>query len=178
MHVTVLKKVLKFGQGEDIWSYLPMNFFMSQRQNAAQTTTSHELWKLSLWQFSKSLVTIPVDIRRNNNIGTCIMPQPRHRFDPSHYSDVTISARASQITSLTIVYSTIYSGAYQRKHHSSASLAFFRGIHRWPVNSPHKGPVTRKMFPFDDVIMNSEIIPCHHWDKAVILTTFPPQYIG
>ena len=28
-----------------------------------------------------------------------------------------------------------------------------RGIHRWPVNSPHKGPVTRKMFPFDDVIM-------------------------
>ena len=28
-----------------------------------------------------------------------------------------------------------------------------RGIHRWPVNSPHKGPVTRKMFPLDDVIM-------------------------
>ena len=46
-----------------------------------------------------------------------------------------------------------YSGADQRKHQSSASLAFVRGIHRWPVNSPHKGPVTRKMFPFDDVIM-------------------------
>ena len=41
----------------------------------------------------------------------------------------------------------------QRKHKSSASLAFLRGIHRWPVNSPHKGPVTRKMFPFDDVII-------------------------
>ena len=62
---------------------------------------------------------------------------------------------ASQITSLTIVYSTVYSGGYQRKHQSSASLAFVRGIHRSPVNSPHKGPVTRKMFPFNDVIMRN-----------------------
>ena len=62
-------------------------------------------------------------------------------------------AMASQITSLTIVYSTVYSGADQRKHQSSGSLAFVRGIHRGPVNSPHKWPVTRKMFPFDDVIM-------------------------
>ena len=58
---------------------------------------------------------------------------------------------ASQITSLTIVYSTVYSDADQRKHQSSASLAFVQEIHRWPVNSPHKWPVTRKMFPFDDV---------------------------
>ena len=61
---------------------------------------------------------------------------------------------ASQITSLTIVYSTVYSCADQRKHQSSASLAFVRGIPRGPVNSLHKGPVTRKMFPFDDVTMN------------------------
>ena len=47
----------------------------------------------------------------------------------------------------------VFSGADQRKHQSSASLAFVRGIHRWPVNSPHKRPVTRKMFSFDDVIM-------------------------
>ena len=60
---------------------------------------------------------------------------------------------ASQITSLTIVYSTGYSDADQRKHQSSASLAFVWGIHRGPVNSPHKWPVTRKMVPFDDVIM-------------------------
>ena len=60
---------------------------------------------------------------------------------------------ASQITSLTIVYSSVYSGADQRKHQSSASLAFVRGIHRGPVNFPHKRPVMRKMFPFDDVIM-------------------------
>ena len=57
-----------------------------------------------------------------------------------------------QITSLTIAYSTVYSDADQRKHQSSASLAFVRWIHRGPVNSPHKWPVTRKMFPFDDVI--------------------------
>ena len=64
---------------------------------------------------------------------------------------------ASQITSLTIVYSTVYLGADQRKHQSSASLAFVLRIHRSPVNSPHKWPVTRKMFPFDDVIMNEPI---------------------
>ena len=71
----------------------------------------------------------------------------------SHYNDVTMGAMASQITSLTIVYSTVYSGADQRKHQSSASLAFVWGIHRWPVNSPHKGPITRKMFSSDDVNM-------------------------
>ena len=64
-----------------------------------------------------------------------------------------MGAMASQITSLTTVYSTVYSGADQRKHQSSASLAFVRGIHRWPVNFPHKWPVTRTMLSFDDVIL-------------------------
>ena len=64
----------------------------------------------------------------------------------SHYCDVIMDAMASQITSLTIVYSIVHSGADQRKHQSSASLAFVRGLHRWPVNSPHKWPVTRKCF--------------------------------
>ena len=68
---------------------------------------------------------------------------------------ITMNAMASQIISLTIVYSTIYSGSDQRKYQSSASLAFVRGIHRWPVNSPHKGPVTRKVLPLDDVIMST-----------------------
>ena len=70
-----------------------------------------------------------------------------------HYNDVTMGAMASQNTSLTIFYSNVYSGADQRKHSSSASLAFVGGIHRWPVNSQHKWPVMRKMFPFGDVIM-------------------------
>ena len=56
---------------------------------------------------------------------------------------------ASQITSLTIVYSIVYSDADQRKHQNSASLAFVPGSHR---------PVTRIMFPFDDVIMWREHI--------------------
>ena len=77
----------------------------------------------------------------------------------THYNDVIMSKLASQITSLTIVDSTVYSDADQRKHQSSASLAFVWGIHRGPVNSPHKWPVTRKMFPFDDVIM-CKIICC------------------
>ena len=72
-----------------------------------------------------------------------------------HYNDVIMGKIASQITSLTIVYSSVYSGADERKHPSSASLAFVWGIHRWPVIYPHKGQVTRKMFPFDDVIMGT-----------------------
>ena len=64
-----------------------------------------------------------------------------------------MGAMASQITSLTIVYSTVYSWADQSKNQSSASLALVRGIHRWPVNSTHKWPVTRNMFPFHDVTM-------------------------
>ena len=72
-----------------------------------------------------------------------------------HYCDVIMGANVSQITSLMTVFSIVYSDADQREHQSSASLAFVRGIHRRPVNSPHKWPVTRKMFPFDDVIMDA-----------------------
>ena len=80
-----------------------------------------------------------------------------------------MGAIGSHITSLTIIYWMIYSDSDQRKHESSTSLAFVRGIHRGPVNSPHKGPVTRKMFPFDDVIMLTEydnrFILCNHLRK-------------
>ena len=75
------------------------------------------------------------------------------RKGKSHYRDGIMSAMASQITGVSMVCSTICSGVDQRKHQSSASLAFVRVIHRSPVNSPHKGLVTRKMFPFHDVIM-------------------------
>ena len=76
-------------------------------------------------------------------------------FSMHHYGDVIMSAMASQIASLTIVCAAVYPGADQKRLQSSASSAFVRGIHQWPVNSPHKGPVTRKMFPFDDVIMTT-----------------------
>ena len=64
-----------------------------------------------------------------------------------------MSALASQITAVSIVYSNVCSGEDQRKHQSPSPLAFVMGIHRWPVDSPHNGPVTRKLSPFDDVIM-------------------------
>ena len=82
----------------------------------------------------------------------------------AHYRDLLMSGMASKITSITIVYSTVYSGADQRKHQSSASLAFVRGIHRRPVIFSHKGPVARKVFPFDDVIVHimaaDTLTPC------------------
>ena len=64
------------------------------------------------------------------------------KYDPMHYSDVIMSAMASQIAGVSSVYSPVCSGADQR------------GIHQEQMNSPHKGPVTPKMSPFDDVIMN------------------------
>ena len=107
-----------------------------------------------------------------------------HRFGQflKHYCDVIMGAMASQITSLTIVCSTVYSGADEGKHQSSALMTFVRGIHRWPVNSPHKGPVTRKMFPFDDVIMKNglslprlraaggHVFCCRRWDESLSST--------
>ena len=76
----------------------------------------------------------------------------------SHYSDVIMSPIASRITGVTIVHSTVCSGADQRKYLRSASLTFVRGIHQSRMHSRHKGPVTRKMFPFHYVSMQK----CDH----------------
>ena len=65
---------------------------------------------------------------------THVAISPYQLISYEHYNDVIMSAMASQITSFTIVYSTVYSGTDQRKHQSSASLAFVRGIHRSPWN--------------------------------------------
>ena len=67
-----------------------------------------------------------------------------------------MSEMAFQIAGVSIVWTTNCTD--QRKHENSASLGSVRGIHRWPVNSPHERPVTRKMFPFDDVIMKITVI--------------------
>ena len=117
-------------------------------------------------------------------------------FVPGHYIDVIMTTMASQITSLAVVYSTVFSDADQRKHQSSASLAFVWGIHRdrwiprtkaqlrekcfhlmtssrihrWPVNSQHKRPVTRKMFPFDDIIMACLVPDCVHSMLPILFT--------
>ena len=75
------------------------------------------------------------------------------QFGSERYNDVTMTMMASQITGVSSVCLTVGWGVDQRKHQIPASLAFVRGIHRWTVNSPHKRPVTQKMFPFDDVIL-------------------------
>ena len=92
-----------------------------------------------------------------------------------HYSDVMMGVTASSTTSLTLVYSTVYSGAAQRKHQSSASLAFVRGIHRLPVNSPHNCPVTQKCFH----LMTSSCL--WHTNSAIfreLLTGFCRRFPG
>ena len=73
-----------------------------------------------------------------------------------HYSDVIIRAMASRLLTQPFVQAQINENIL-----STISLAFVRGIHRWPVNSPHKGPITRKMFPFSDVtiITHQEPVP-------------------
>ena len=112
---------------------------------------------LIIWYFVKPLK----NINSHDSIGLVklkFLPQRNLTFNAYHYDDVIMSTITSQITSLTIVYSTIYSGADQSKHQSSASLAFVWGIHRGPVNSPHKWPVTRKMFPFDEVIISADTV--------------------
>ena len=96
------------------------------------------------------------------------------RWPKFHYSDVIMSTMAPQITGVLIVCSNVCSGAGQRKYQSSAPRAFVGGIHRWPLDSPHKGPVTRKMFPFDDVIMNISILNSWHLRERSIYFLYAP----
>ena len=91
------------------------------------------------WPFSASVVFYHENVWKN--------------ISPLQYSDVIMGAMAPQITSLAIVYSIVNPGADQRKHQSFVSLDFVWGIHRRLVNSPQQWPVTRKMFPFDHVII-------------------------
>ena len=124
-------------------------------------STQSKWWYLLLWShsFSKgrfnSLRLTKQFIRHMN--ASVVQPSavlPKIEILHMHYFDVIMNTIASQITSLTVVYWIVFSDTDQRKHQSSVLLAFVREIHRSPVNSPHKEPVTRKMFPFDDVIMD------------------------
>ena len=97
------------------------------------------------------LAVSTVPARLDNTLFCCLF-LCRHYLKQLRYNNVIMSAMASQITGILIIYSAVCLGADQRKHQSSTSLDFAR-VHRWAVNSPHKGPVTRKMFSFDDAIM-------------------------
>ena len=91
---------------------------------------------------------------------------PKRNKDQTHYSDVIMSTMASPITGVSIVCITTCSGTDLRKLHSSASLAFVKGMHRGVGEFPHKGPVTRNIFPFDDIIMHGNAL------KAVVASWF------
>ena len=102
-----------------------------------------------------AVVYIPFNITKSACHNGCFkVPHPTtpHPNYP-HYCGVIMGAMTSQITSLNIFCSTAYSGADQRKHQRSTLLVFVWIIHRWPIHSPYKCPITRKMLPFDDVIM-------------------------
>ena len=114
--------------------------------------TIHSLWDfLDQGKFWPSSSEIPVS-------WLLTLQEVAVRLQTNQWSDyVKIWSVDSVLYSSSLIVSILYSAvcldADQRKHQSSAPMAFMRVIHRWPVNSPHKGPVTRKMFPFDDVIV-------------------------
>ena len=123
------------------------------------------MWKTREWQSSMFRAYNNITVFRGKSIlfflswklGLASKFAQRTPLRPGvrwYYSDAIMSAIVSQSSGVSIVYSTVCSGADQRKHQSTASLAFVRGIHRSPVNSQHKGPVTRKMIPFDEVIIS------------------------
>ena len=143
------------------WSWVPLvTLFSGECHRASLMKSQHWFmkWLVAIRQQAITWANFGPDICRH--VASLVRQDFRtHRgfailmLHWNHYDDVIMTMLASQITSLTVVYSIVYSGVNQRKHQSSASLAFVREIHRRPVNFPHKWPVTRKMFPFDDVIM-------------------------
>ena len=89
-----------------------------------------------------------------------------------HYSDVMISAVSSEITGVSIVCPAVCSGADQRKDQCSASLDFMRGIYRSPVDSPKKGPVTRKYFHLMTsswITMEHGVEPLARWGRGSLV---------
>ena len=149
-----------------IHNYFDSNFFSKESIKVSLLTSSFGWNWLELVNLPRNprqetvtsftQMTIKINKWWDNGVSACKWQiQSVTAVNWVHYNDVIMGAIASQMTSLTIIYSTVYSGADQSKHQSSASLAFVWGIHRGPVNSSHKWPVTRKIFPFDDVIMEN-----------------------
>ena len=81
------------------------------------------------------------------------LPGALDHYSAPHYSDVIMSAMACQITGALIAYSTGLFRCRLKKTSKLRVTGLMRGIHRWPVNSMHRRPVTRNIFPFDDVIV-------------------------
>ena len=162
MHTIVLCFVL-------LWLYHPFS--------GDPYHTSHHIlddWSTVTWAIAIAHCHLSIALNDMGKTPKCSKTRTVH----IHYnSDVIMTTMASQITSLTVVYSIVYSDTDLRKHQSSALLAFVRGIHRWPVNYPHKGPVTRKMFPFDDIIMYLGVL-CTSYDIHDDCNIYPAQRLS
>ena len=155
MHVLLKHEYSWFWGSEWYPDFDQADFFYQFVCNKLCNFAARCLYTKPPWSFwSKYVNTDQSRVPACGGLQIILYGHPINSLPPGvHYGDVIMGAIASQITSLTIVYSTVYSDADQRKHQSSASLAFVRGLHRGPVNSPYKWPVTGKMFPFDDVFM-------------------------
>ena len=103
----------------------------------------------------KTLISQPIQIAHNSCKTDLILvlPNTQEKKSIRYYSDIIMSAMASQITGVSVVYSTVCSGAHKKHIKALRHWPLWVEINRWPVNSPHKGPVTRKFFPFDGVVM-------------------------
>ena len=135
--------LFSFSFGKNKAEYMHIHMFWEWSISHLKKNPHGELMELNVISFISSWFALDI-----------VTTRPLWRWwGGVQYSNAIMGAMASQITSLTIVFSTVSSGADQRKHQSPASLAFVWGIHRWPVNSPHKWPVRRKMFPFDNVLI-------------------------
>ena len=128
--------------GLNVWHVTCTKIVAIMYRSAAQTpllVKHHSPWRRKMIRFDG------LQLIHRWWLSVCLLWDPPNWV---HYSDVVMSVMAPQITGL---------GADQRKHQSSASLAFVRVNQRWPMDSPHKGPVLRKMFPFDGVTMSTRL---------------------
>ena len=124
---------------------IPQKHRLASLQGSSQNTS----WvtyavRRYLWVWYQSILLHSPGLLHRDKTSLVLMKQPWEMGN--HYADVIMTTIASQITSLTVVYSTVYSDANQRKHQSSASLAFVWGIHRDRWIPRTKGQLRGKCF--------------------------------
>ena len=122
-----------------LWSCAPLNFSVK-----SLSCFNHCVWAMHLWIGDFQFRTLVFTIDKHSNV---IQRGTRPLF-----TTTSISARLQETLFCSKLTGTL--GVHKRKHQGPPSLTFVMGIHWWSVDSSHKGPVTRKMFQFDDVIIN------------------------
>ena len=109
-----------------IYIYISSTHTLGTFQHRHFFSLKCKYFPMTIWKFFNSTVFTKIFFFINQ----ILYPVYRPHYFVAHYTDVIMTTMVSQITSLTVVYSTVYSDADQRKHQSSASLAFVWGIHR------------------------------------------------